>query len=108
MEMEMDEDDPRKIMGFAEVASPRTGGQSSIGSVTLTSNAPSGGTVVSLTSSDTNVAAVPPSTTVAEGTKKSPTFPVTTFDVVSSTQVIISGTVGTNTISGAILTVNPI
>lgn len=55
-----------------------TGGTSSTGTVTLNGDAPSGGTVVSLTSSNTAVATVPSSVTVPQGSD------TTTFAINSS------------------------
>src|SRR6185436_17254531 len=80
-----------RILGFAEVVTPTTGGLNTTGSVTLSSAAPAGGTVVNLTSSNTSVATVPASTTVAAGQTKSPSFTITTFVVSAQTQVTISG-----------------
>ena len=75
--------------------SPATvvGGNTSQGTVTLTSAAPSGGTVVSLSSSNTSVATVPASVTVSAGST-SRTFTVTTSSVSSSTPVTITGSAG--------------
>jgi Bacterial Ig domain len=70
-----------------------TGGASSTGTVTLNGRAPSGGAVVTLTSSNTNAATVPSSITVAAGTT-STTFTVTTGTVGTSTPVTISGLYG--------------
>ena len=83
-----------RILGFAEVVTPTTGGLNTTGSVTLSSAAPAGGTVVNLTSSNTSVATVPASTTVAAGQTKSPSFTITTFVVSAQTQVTISGNAG--------------
>ena len=81
------------------------GGWTSQGTVTLTSAAPSGGVVVTLSSSNTSVATVPPSVTVAAGAT-SASFTVTTASVATSTSVTISGSFGGVTRS-ATLTVNP-
>jgi hypothetical protein len=80
------------------------GGNNSQGTVTLTSAAPSGGTVVALSSSNTAVATVPPSVTVAAGST-SRTFTVTTSPITSSTPVTITGTAGATRTSA--LTVTP-
>jgi len=87
--------------------SPATavGGNSSTGTVTLSAAAPSGGAVVTLSSSNTAVATVPASVTVAAGST-SKTFTVTTQPVASSTPVTISGSFGGAT-SSAVLTVAP-
>jgi hypothetical protein len=80
------------------------GGSTSQGTVTLSSAAPSGGTVVTLSSGNTNVATVPPSVTVPAGSS-SAAFTVTTKAVAAATSVVISATSGATTT--ATLTVNP-
>lgn len=67
------------------------GGNTSQGTVTLTSGAPSGGALVSLSSSNSSVAAVPASVTVAAGAS-SVTFNVTTSAVTANTSVTITAT----------------
>jgi hypothetical protein len=80
------------------------GGNSSQGTVTLTSAAPTGGAVVSLSSANPAVAAVPASVTVAAGTT-SVTFSVSTTAVTASNSLSITGTFGVS--RSAVLTVNP-
>ncbi len=70
-----------------------TGGNSSQGTVTLSGAAPAGGAVVNLSSSNTTVATVSPSVTVAAGAT-SATFTVATSAVAASTSVTISATYG--------------
>ena len=70
-----------------------TGGTSSTGTVTLTGPAPSGGAVVTLTSSNTSAAHLPASVTVASGATTA-TFTITTSAVASNASVTISGTHG--------------
>src|SRR5205807_1857642 len=71
-----------------------TGGtQSSTGTVTLSGPAPSGGAVVSLSSSNPSIAAAPSSVTVPAG-GSSASFTVTTSGVVASTAVTISASYG--------------
>src|SRR5205807_1420725 len=82
-----------------------TGGDSSTGTVTLSGPAPSGGAQVALSSSDTSVATVPSSVTVADGAT-SATFTVRTSAVSASTTVTISATFAGVT-KTASLTVNP-
>src|SRR5256884_124175 len=82
-----------------------TGGDSSTGTVTLSGPAPSGGAQVALSSSDTSVATVPSSVTVAAGAT-SATFTVRTSAVSASTTVIISASYASLT-KTASLTVNP-
>jgi hypothetical protein len=82
------------------------GVQSSTGTVTLSGAAPSGGAVVTLSSSNTNVARTPSSVMVAAGAT-SATFTVSTSAVFASTTVSISGTYGGVTRSAS-LTVTPV
>jgi len=82
-----------------------TGGNSSTGTVTLSGPAPTGGAQVTLSSSNTTVARVPSSVTVAAGAT-SATFTVSTSAVAASTPVIISASYGGVTLT-ATLTVNP-
>ena len=79
------------------------GGSSSKGTVTLTGRAPAGGMLVTLSSSNTSVATVPPGVTVAAGAT-SATFTVQTKRVRTSTSVTISATAG-NVTKEATLTV---
>jgi hypothetical protein len=83
-----------------------TGGNSSTGTVTLSGPAPASGAQVTLSSSNTGVASVPSSVTVAAGAT-SATFTVNTSTVLFSTSVTISASY--NTVSKtAILTVNSV
>lgn len=82
-----------------------TGGTSSEGTVTLSSGAPAGGIVVSLSSSNTAAAGVPATVTVAAGAT-SATFTATTSTVSASTDVTISAVYDGAT-QTAVLTVNP-
>ena len=82
-----------------------TGGNSSTGTVTLSGAAPSGGALVTLSSSNTTAARVPSSVTVAAGAT-SAAFTVSTSAVAASTTVSISGTYGGVTRSAS-LTVTP-
>jgi hypothetical protein len=79
------------------------GGKNSTATVTLSAAAPSGGAVVALASSNTSVAQVPPSVTVAAGAT-SATFAVATNPVTTNTSAVISGTYGVT--KGATLNVN--
>ena len=81
------------------------GGNVAQGTATLASAAPSGGAVVALSSSNTAVATVPASVTVAAGAT-SATFGVTTASVSASTTVTIAGTFGGATKTAG-LTVTP-
>jgi len=79
------------------------GGNPSTGTVTLSAPAPSGGTVVSLVSSDTSVATVPASVTVPAGATSS-TFTVTTL-AVASDRIVTLTAVSNNTGRTADLTI---
>lgn len=68
-----------------------TGGNSSVGTVTLSGPAPAGGAQVTLSSSNTAAANVPPNVTVAAGATTA-TFTVSTTAVGASTTVTISAT----------------
>ena len=81
------------------------GGTGTTGTVTLSAAAGSGGLVVNLSSSNTAVASVPPSVTVASGATTAQ-FAVTTNSVTSATTVTITGTGGGATRTTT-LTVNP-
>ena len=87
--------------------SPTTvvGGTSASGTVTLSGLAPSGGLILSLGSSTSDVK-VPPSVTIASGTL-SASFPISTTSVSSSVSATITATQG-GTSKVAILTVNPL
>ena len=80
------------------------GGRPSTGTVLLNGSAPTGGTAVTLTSSDASTT-VPASVTVPAAATTA-TFPVTTNSVNAPTVVTISGTF--NGTQGATLTVNPV
>lgn len=67
------------------------GGSAAQGTVTLTSGAPSGGAVVSLSSANPSIAAVPTSVTVAAGASTA-NFSVTTTTVTANTSVVITAT----------------
>lgn len=67
------------------------GGTTAKGTITLTSGAPSGGALVSLSSANPSVAAVPSSVTVAAGAS-SVTFNITTSAVTANTSVGITAT----------------
>ena len=82
-----------------------TGGSSSTGTVTLSGPAPNGGAVVSLTSSNTGVAAAPSSVTIPDGST-SANFMVSTNSVSSSVSVTISAFYNSTTQTST-LTVNP-
>ena len=77
------------------------GGLSSLATVTLNGNTPTGGMVVTLSSSNTRVATVPTSVTVPPGARTAQ-FTVRTFGVSSTTRVTVSaarGTIATATLT---------
>ena len=80
------------------------GNTSSVGTVTLSAAAPTGGIVVNLSSNNSSVASVPTSVTVAAGSTTA-TFTVTTSSVSAQTSVTITAAYGNSTL--ATLTVNP-
>jgi len=91
--------------GYRATVSPAsvTGGSSATGTVTLTGNAPVGGTTVTLSSSSPS-ATVPPSVAVAAGTFTA-TFTVTTSPVSVAATATVTATYGAA--KTASLTVNP-
>ncbi|MCX6379638.1 MAG: hypothetical protein NT023_09205 [Armatimonadetes bacterium] len=82
------------------------GGTSSVGTVTLKGPAGASGTVVNLKSSDTTIATVPASVTVASG-KTTQSFTVTTKTVTADKTVAISAQIGTSAAVATNLTVTP-
>ena len=82
------------------------GGNSSTGTVTLTTAAPTGGAVVTLTSSNTAAAGVPASVTLAAGAT-STSFSMTTSAVSANTSVTLTGTYS-GVSRTATLTVTPV
>jgi hypothetical protein len=93
------------LAGIALDPASVAGGNTSQGTASLTSPAPSGGAVVTLSSSNTSAATVPASVTVPAGAF-STTFTVSTASVTSSTSATIAGAFGGTTRS-ATLTVTP-
>jgi hypothetical protein len=82
-----------------------TGGSPAQGAVSLTAAAPAGGALVTLSSSNSAVASIPASVTVAAGAT-SATFAIATASVTASTPVIITGSGGGASRTAA-LTVTP-
>lgn len=81
------------------------GGNAVQGTITLTSGAPSGGAVVTLSSANPSVVAVPASVTVPAGASTA-TFAVTTSSVTANTSVVITASYG-GTSRTTTLTVTP-
>jgi hypothetical protein len=96
---------PATLASLAVNPSSVVGGNGSTGTATLSAAAPTGGALVSLSSSNTAVATVPASVTIAAGAT-SATFAVTTSSVTASTSVTISAAYNGVTQSAA-LTVTP-
>ena len=96
---------PRALAALSVSPASVVGGTAATGTATLTAAAPSGGTPVSLSSSNSAVASVPTSVTVPAGAT-SATFPVTTTVVAGSTPVTLTGSAGGATRT-ATLTVTP-
>jgi hypothetical protein len=93
------------LAGIALNPASVAGGNTSQGTASLTSAAPSGGAVVTLSSSNTSAATVPASVTVPAGAFGA-TFTVSTASVTASTSLTISGAFG-GTARSATLTVTP-
>lgn len=93
------------ITGITVSPGNLTGGNSATGTLTLDGVAPSGGTLVVLSSSNSSVITVPTNVTVPSGATTA-AFPVSTNGVGSTTQVTISGTY--NGTQQTVLTVNPV
>src|SRR5208282_958193 len=97
---------PAVFTSFTFVPGTLTGGNGSMGTVTLNGPAPSAGLSVTLTSSNTSAATVPASFTIA-GAATSGTFNVSSFPVSASTPVTITAKLPSGTTSSAGLTVAP-
>jgi uncharacterized repeat protein (TIGR03803 family) len=97
--------EPTPALTFSLSLASVTGGTNATGTVTLTSPAPSGGAVVTLSSSNAAAASVPATITIPKG-KTAKTFAITTSAVASATPVSISASYG-GTTTPASLTVNP-
>jgi hypothetical protein len=82
------------------------GGSSSTGTVTLAAPAPSGGAVISLSSSNTMAATVPGSVTLAAGSANA-TFQIATMPVAASTSVTVSASHPNTATQTASLMVTP-
>jgi hypothetical protein len=86
-------------------ASVLGGLQNSVGTVTLTSPAPTGGLRVNLTSSRPSVASVPSSVVIAAG-QRSRTFTITSFAVSTNTDTVITAAFGTSATQRATATLS--
>ncbi len=83
------------------------GGDASQGTVTLNCAAPTGGSVVTLSTNNSAIAAVPAAVTVAAGTTTA-TFPVSTSAVTGDAAVTVSAALGSTPAQSAALTVQPL
>jgi hypothetical protein len=84
---------PASLSAVSVSPSSIVGGGTAQGTVTLTSGAPSGGALVSLSSANPSVVTVPSSVTVAAGAS-SVTFGASTSAVTANTSVVITATYG--------------
>jgi hypothetical protein len=82
---------PPTVSSVTISPNPIEGGTSTTGTVTLTSNAPTGGMVITLSSGIPTIATVPASVTVPAGTRSAP-FTVTTVQALTQTDVPVSAT----------------
>jgi hypothetical protein len=97
---------PLSITGITVAPGTVTAGTTATATITLDRAAPPGGTIVTLTSSVTSAATVPPTVTVREG-ETSAIAAVATGSVPDTTAVTVSASYGGVTKTGA-LTVNPV
>ena len=91
------------LLGITVSPGSVSGGTATTGTVTLTNSAPAGGAFLLLASSNTSVATVPFSVTIAGG-NLSTTFPITTYPVTVTSSVTISGC-GNSNVASTTLTV---
>jgi len=96
---------PGSIQSLSFSPNPVNGGQSSTGTVRLTTSAPSGGTVVNL-SSNLSIAVVPQALTVSEG-QTTGTFTVTTLAPASDTTSLITASNQTGATSASLTVLSP-
>lgn len=82
---------PASLSAVSVSPTSLVGGGTAQGTITLTSGAPSGGALVSLSSANPSVAAVPSSVNVTAGALNA-SFTVTTSAVTTSTSVVITAT----------------
>ena len=97
---------PGTIQALTFSPNPVDGGQSSTGTVRLTSAAPAGGIEVNLNSGNTGVATVPSSLSITEG-QITGTFPVATSVPTSDTSALITAFYQTSTISANLAVLAP-
>jgi hypothetical protein len=86
---EVDPTLPLPVAALSVTPNPLTVGETGIGIVTLSSTAPSGGTVVELSTNNQGAAQVPRSVTVQSG-RTTATFPVTTQFPISATASLLA------------------
>ncbi len=83
------------------------GGTSSVGTITLNAPAPNGGALVTLNSSNPQLAAVPANVTVAANGAAA-TFAVTTSPIASNTPVTVSASYNSSTQSATLTVLSPL
>jgi hypothetical protein len=98
---------PLTLQAITPARTTASGGSTVNATVTLTGPGLTGGTVVSLLSSDTTLATVPATVTVAAGATTSANFAISTSFVASSTPVTITASLNGSTRS-FILTLTPV
>jgi len=98
---------PNGLIAIAVNPSSMVGGTSAQGTVTISVPAPSGGAVVHLTSSNTSVAQVPSTVTIASG-HVAAVFTVTTTPTASDTTSTIKATLGTTIVQTQITVTAPV
>jgi uncharacterized repeat protein (TIGR01451 family) len=94
------------IQSLTLTPNPVSGGQSSTGTVTLTTPAPAGGALVNLSINDVSVATIPSSITIDEG-QTTGTFEVTTFVPVSDASALITASYQTASTSANLTVLSP-
>lgn len=97
---------PGAIQSLTFSPNPVNGGQDSTGTLTLTAAAPAGGTLVNLDSSNTSVAAVPASVTIAAG-QTTGTFTATTSVPTSDATALITASSQTGSTSATLTVISP-
>jgi subtilase family serine protease len=97
---------PGAIQSLTFSPNPVNGGQNSTGTLTLTTAAPTGGMLVNLASSDTGVAMVPPSVTVAAG-QTTATFTITISVPASDAAALITASGQTGSTSATLTVLSP-
>jgi hypothetical protein len=93
------------VSGLSFSPNPVKAGVTTVGTVTITKVAPTGGTIVYINASNNSAVAMPASISVPAGSK-STTFNVPTFSVSASTPIVVTANTGSVSVQTT-LTVNP-